>query len=140
MVVAVVAVVLVVAAGYILWRRSATAPSTPALTAGVLTAAAPLSWHGNLYYTTPSTLMNGGNFSFTYPSGVLLKRDVLVDGKHEIVLAERMNTAETLEINVAPCSSYVSCKEVEGVPIGMNTTGTDMRSLFESVTGTFVRE
>lgn len=142
----VIIVAVAAAIGYFLWYRPAMAPASPvtpsSATTTTTTAAAPAApkWNGDLYYTTPSTLMKGGNFSFMYLSGTSITKNALVSGKHEIVLTKSGSAGGTLYINVSPCSAYATCKEVSGIPIGTNATGSDMQKLFDAVTGSFTSQ
>lgn len=131
---AAVAIVIIVAAVAII---EAELPPARTPSPSATTSAAAVAWQGHLYYTTPSTFMSGGNFSFTYPSGYILKEDTLSAKRHEVIIASR-DGSQTIEINVNACTEYKACKMVSGVPIGTNASGSAAQKLFDTVTGSFV--
>lgn len=135
-------IIIVVAIGsayYVIRRPGNPAASTPQPAA----VSGPILIH----YTTSLDKMAYGDFTFGYESSLALAKDYLVKGAggtqhHALVVVDSKlaatmrlsqipaNTPNQIFVNVSPCSSYAQCRDVQGVPLGTNSTDAAFVKLF----------
>lgn len=99
-----------------------------------------------IFYTTSVDKAPYGNFTFQYPSALLLDKNELEkdsSGKeyHFVVLKDRfgIDPGATVEINApdATCENYEKCQEIDGIVIGTDSTNAEFIKMFDEIAANF---
>lgn len=98
-----------------------------------------------IFFTTSEDEAPYGNFAFRYSSYLLLAKNSIETSyqkKHHVVVVKdrfRIDPGATIEINLpgATCAIYKTCKEVDGIVIGTNSSNPEFIKLFNELATSF---